>query len=141
MIQIIETPEEQMVVDLYNKLGGASKMLTTLANIYAKAAIQPDGRTNRMFIEIAETLNEVGKVIALDETTSETIEDIARRLTEQGYRRGAPSPHAESVDRVICAGSTCSECGHVGLDYVPFYKSNSYRSFMACPKCDYVAEI
>ena len=70
----------------------------------------------------------------------ETIEDIARRLTEQGYRPGAPSAQAESIDREVCAELTCPSCGKVGLDYVAFHKVNSYRPFIVCAKCDYVVE-
>ncbi|GIV82849.1 MAG: hypothetical protein KatS3mg051_2203 [Anaerolineae bacterium] len=61
-----------------------------------------------------------------------------KALLALGYRRGAPKS-AYMNDKVICAGATCSHCGHQGLEYHPYYRfeqgSISYRAFAVCPAC------
>lgn len=52
-----------------------------------------------------------------------------------GYSIGAPSADVAALDRPICTESECSDCGHVGMDYRPIHKGDSYRAFAVCPEC------
>jgi hypothetical protein len=67
-------------------------------------------------------------------------EDRIYSLTMIGYTPGAPSQDAADIDGSVCAESTCTECGHVGLLYRPFRKPGSYRAFAICPECDHAEE-
>jgi hypothetical protein len=60
-------------------------------------------------------------------------------LLQEGYENKRPAYtglfDAAQIDADVCADSSCSECGHRGLEYHPRVKPGSYRAFAVCPKC------
>ena len=56
------------------------------------------------------------------------------------YERGFPNwglIDGSSIDIGVCEESTCTQCGHKGLECVPFInrEHKSYRAFAICPIC------
>ena len=68
------------------------------------------------------------------------------RLTEEfeldGYRPGAPSAAAASIDWAVCEESECNHCGAPAPRYRPYYnpRERVYRAFAVCEKCGHVEE-
>ena len=58
----------------------------------------------------------------------------------EGYKPKAPSDEAEELDRDICQFAHCEKCGHLGLEYRPFSKPGSFRTFVVCPACGHISE-
>lgn len=68
------------------------------------------------------------------------IESIEAYLLDQGYERKAPTPEVEKIDSALARISACFKCRTVGMNYVPFTRSKSYRAYMVCPICGWVGE-
>lgn len=69
------------------------------------------------------------------EGTRMTKDEMFLQLRAQGYEIGNPC----SIDEEICEESIC-DCGHEGLDYFAFRKTDSYRAVSVCPNCDTTEE-
>lgn len=65
-----------------------------------------------------------------------TTAEYHRRLTEDGYERGAGNP----IDVGICRDAVCDFCGTVGLSYEAWQHEKSYRAIAACPACGIATE-
>lgn len=69
----------------------------------------------------------------------------AAHLLRAGYRQGPP-PHlttdAIAIDREVCQGATCEDCGCHGLRYEPFHHDGhgSYVALCVCPRCHAATE-
>ena len=65
-------------------------------------------------------------------------------LIAAGYEVAAPGPVAGEIDARACARARCPQCGHQGMDYVPYSKPGSkpesYRAFARCPQCGHEYE-
>ena len=72
--------------------------------------------------------------------------DLVKKMAEEGYVPGIPgsmetADHA--VEMELCTSSTCENCGHEELEYMPFIdrSSQDFRAFCRCPKCGNAEEL
>lgn len=66
----------------------------------------------------------------------------AFRVQAEGFLRRPPSKIAGDIDEKVCKQANCPDCGHVGLDYQPYYDpdTNKYIAYAVCPTCGYQNE-
>jgi hypothetical protein len=72
-----------------------------------------------------------------------TLSDLTQRLTDEGYREGAPervSAEAVAIDREVCAEASCDECGRHGLAYLALHAGRSYVAVAYCKGCGAASE-
>lgn len=69
-------------------------------------------------------------------TTKHTLWRMRDEGEFDGYKLGLP----HEIDDEVCAESTCSHCGHKGLDCVAYRSPHSYRCFAECPACWHAEE-
>ena len=60
-------------------------------------------------------------------------------LRADGYRYGAPSSEAFSIDAEVAFNTPCHQCGG-RCYYVPYSKPGSYRAFAICLDCGHEEE-
>jgi hypothetical protein len=68
---------------------------------------------------------------------------LATALTEDGYRPGAPAHVRKdclAIDKEVCRGAECEECGQIGLKFHPWHCGRSYRAVATCPCCGHSFE-
>ena len=79
---------------------------------------------------------------------AETRDALADRLEAEGFQIGRPahvSPECIACDRETAAETTCDQCGHVGLEFLPFRPRSrtdrDYRAMAWCCCCDAAFEL
>jgi hypothetical protein len=67
---------------------------------------------------------------------------LGRHLTEaletMGYEVGPPphiTPATLRIDATSCKRRRCNNCGHRGLDFVPWHRGQAYKVVGTCPAC------
>jgi hypothetical protein len=69
---------------------------------------------------------------------SEKKDALADRLEAAGFVVSRPqhvSPESIAIDRQVAAETTCGECNHVGLEFLPFRAPGVYRGMAWCCVC------
>ncbi len=79
-------------------------------------------------------------------TITDTHESLTRQLEADGFTVGRPphvSPDSVAIDRQAAAENTCTDCAHVGLDFLPFRRVDGqpgYRCIAWCSCCESAVE-
>ena len=74
------------------------------------------------------------------------MDELIEKMAEEGYIPGIPGSMEtanHAVEFELCANSICGNCGHEGLEYVPFvdHVSQEFRAFSFCPNCGNAEEL
>ena len=72
--------------------------------------------------------------------------DLEKRMAEEGYVPGIPGSmetYDHAIEAEFCATGICENCGHRGLEYMPFvdHTSQDFRAFGLCPECGNAEEL
>lgn len=114
-------------------------MTTTIETERFTRIAEQVGVTPQQVEEVARHLGEI-------RAQQDAFDTHVASLLEDGYRRGAPAEmdlDALAIEVQACRIAQCEECGHMGLEYHPFYRRvpQSRRPIALCPVCGHWDEI